>query len=133
MLIYVLLISTLASVNSVRRSVDKGFREIPKNASVILGTEITFRCAADAPDPEFDRMSQWRTNTKEMLGYDANTVVAMSGGRYSYMQDSTEELHLHISNVSLSDDGVFECQMFRRSEGPIRAFAGLNVLGEFYW
>lgn len=66
-----------------------------------------------------------------MLGYDANTVMAMSSGRYSYVQDSTEELHLHISNVELSDDGNFECQMFRRNEGPIRAVAHLDVLGRF--
>jgi hypothetical protein len=67
-----------------------------------------------------------------MLGYDANTVVAMSGGRYSYVQDSTEELHLHINNVDLTDDGNFECQMFRRGEGPIRASAALNVLGWYF-
>jgi hypothetical protein len=67
-----------------------------------------------------------------MLGYDANNVMAMSGGRYSYVRDSTEELHLHIEDVNLSDDGNFECQMFRRSEGPIRASAHLDILSEFW-
>ncbi|KAI6240070.1 Immunoglobulin domain protein [Aphelenchoides fujianensis] len=130
MFVYLLLISTLGAVESVRRSADKidGFREVPRNQSVILGSDVTFRCAAESPDPEYDRLSQWRTNTRVMLGYDANAVVAMSGGRYGYVQESTEELHLHISNVSLTDDGNFECQMFRRNEGPIRSSAHLNVL-----
>lgn len=130
MLVYLLLISTLCALTA---SVDKfiGFRETPRNHSVVLGSDITFRCAANSPDPEYDRMSQWRTNSRVMLGYDANTVVAMSGGRYSYVQDSAEELHLNIKNVDLTDDGIFECQMFRRGEGPIRASAMLNVIGRF--
>ncbi|KAI6215486.1 Immunoglobulin domain protein [Aphelenchoides besseyi] len=130
MFIYLLLISTLGAVESVRRSTEKipGFREVPRNQSVVLGSDVTFRCAAESSDSEYDRLSQWRTNTRVMLGYDANAVVAMSGGRYSYGQESSEELHLHISNVSLTDDGNFECQMYRRTEGPIRSSAHLNVL-----
>jgi hypothetical protein len=132
MLVYVLLISTLCSAHAVRRSAEKvvGFRETPRNQSVILGSEVTFRCAAESPDPEYDRMSQWRANNNVMLGYDANTVHAMTSGRYNYVQESTEELHLRINSVDLSDDGDFDCQMFRRAIGPIRSTAHLNVLGK---
>ena len=105
---------------------------VPRNQAVALGSEVTFRCAAEDADADYDRMSQWRTNSGVLLGYDASAVTAMSGGRYSYQQESSEELHLRITNVSLADDGTFECQMYRRAEGPIRSGVQLNVLGKFY-
>lgn len=106
------------------------FFAVPKNQSVVIGSEVTFRCAAENADADLDRISQWRTNTGHMLGHDAAAVTAMSAGRYSYQRDSSEQLNLHISNVSLADDGTFECQMMRREIGGIRSSATLNVLGE---
>ncbi|CAI2358260.1 unnamed protein product [Caenorhabditis sp. 36 PRJEB53466] len=73
-------------------------------------------------------MRQWKSNTGSLLGYHQEGVLPGHEGRYSYIKQNPEELHFKISQVSIEDDGEYECQMLHPDEGPIRAKAFLNVL-----
>ncbi|KJH40538.1 immunoglobulin domain protein [Dictyocaulus viviparus] len=105
-----------------------GFSETPSNMSVLLGHDVTFRCAADKSSTNSELYSQWRSNTGALLGFHDVGQLTGHQGRYSYLKYSQEELHLRIERVTLEDDGQFECQMLRPDEGPIRAAAYLNVI-----
>ncbi|KAK6032293.1 immunoglobulin domain protein [Ostertagia ostertagi] len=105
-----------------------GFRETPVNQSVLLGQDVTFRCAAEKSSSSSELYSQWRSNTGALLGFHDVGPLAGHQGRYSYLKSSREELHLRIERVTLEDDGQFECQMLRPDEGPIRAAAYLTVI-----
>uniref|UniRef100_A0A1I7WLC8 Ig-like domain-containing protein n=1 Tax=Heterorhabditis bacteriophora TaxID=37862 RepID=A0A1I7WLC8_HETBA len=109
------------------------FRETPSNESVLIGQDVTFRCAAEKSTSSFELYSQWRSNTGSLLGFHDAGQLTGHQGRYSYIKvtdDSAEELHLQIEKVTLEDDGQFECQMLRPDEGPSRAAAYLNVIGK---
>ncbi|CAB3399992.1 unnamed protein product [Caenorhabditis bovis] len=103
------------------------FVESPKNHSVELGSNVLFRCAAQK-SAEALIYSQWKSNTGSLLGYHQGGVLPGHQGRYSYVKEIPEELHLKIEKVTLEDDGKFECQMLQPEEGPIRASAYLNIL-----
>ncbi|WKY15111.1 hypothetical protein Q1695_000542 [Nippostrongylus brasiliensis] len=105
-----------------------GFRETPANQSVLLGQDVTLRCAAEKTASSSELYSQWRSNTGSLLGFHDVGQLAGHQGRYSYLKYSREELHLKIERVTLEDDGQFECQMLRPDEGPIRAAAYVNVI-----
>ncbi|XGW32717.1 hypothetical protein V3C99_017334 [Haemonchus contortus] len=105
-----------------------GFREVPINQSILLGRDVTFRCAAEKSTSGTELYSQWRSNTGVLLGFYDTGTLAGHQGRYSYLKYSREELHLRIERVTLDDDGQFECQMLRPEEGPIRASAYLTVI-----
>lgn len=51
-------------------------------------------------------------------------------GRYSYVTHGLDEKHLKIENVTLRDDGLFECQMIHPSLGAYRTSALVTVLGK---
>ncbi|EGT40674.1 CBN-SYG-2 protein [Caenorhabditis brenneri] len=103
------------------------FLESPSNLSTIAGESITFRCAAEK-SPEPIVYSQWKSNTGSLLGYHQEGVLPGHQGRFSYIKQNAEELHLKITHVNLDDDGEYECQMLHPEEGPIRAKAFLNIL-----
>uniref|UniRef100_A0A1I7TN12 Nephrin n=1 Tax=Caenorhabditis tropicalis TaxID=1561998 RepID=A0A1I7TN12_9PELO len=103
------------------------FLESPSNLSTIAGESITFRCAAEK-SPEPIVYSQWKSNTGSLLGYHQEGVLPGHQGRFSYVKQNAEELHLKITHVNLDDDGEYECQMLHPEEGPIRAKAFLNIL-----
>ncbi|VDO74088.1 unnamed protein product [Heligmosomoides polygyrus] len=54
------------------------------------------------------RYSQWRSNTGALLGFHDAGQLTGHQGRYSYIKNSREELHLKIERVTLEDDGQFE-------------------------
>ncbi|KAE9414335.1 hypothetical protein Angca_002728 [Angiostrongylus cantonensis] len=122
------MISALSLLLSVITTTMAGFREIPSNQSVLLGEDVTFRCAADKSSSSSELYSQWRSNTGSLLGFHEVGQLTGHQGRYSYLKSSREELHLRIERVTLEDDGQFECQMLRPDDGPIRAAAYLNVI-----
>uniref|UniRef100_A0A7E4VGA4 Nephrin n=1 Tax=Panagrellus redivivus TaxID=6233 RepID=A0A7E4VGA4_PANRE len=106
----------------------RGFRELPQNVSQIIGSDVILRCSAYPSGTEHDLHSQWRSNTGALLGFrDAGTLPGHDG-RYSYIRESPDELHLKIERLELDDDGVFECQMVRQEVGPLRATAAVNVI-----
>ncbi|CAD6190606.1 unnamed protein product [Caenorhabditis auriculariae] len=108
-------------------SVGAAFYEAPKNHSVLLGDDVTFRCSAEKTTDSLI-YSQWKSNTGSLLGFHQGGQLPGHQGRYSYIKELPEELHLRIEKVQLEDDGQFECQMLRPEEGPIRASAHLNVI-----
>ncbi|CAI5455771.1 unnamed protein product [Caenorhabditis angaria] len=108
-------------------SSSSSFIEVPSNQSAQLGDDVIFRCSAEK-SAEALIYSQWKSNTGSLLGYHQGGVLPGHQGRYSYIKENAEELHLRIEKVVLEDDGKFECQMLRPEEGPIRAGAWLNIL-----
>uniref|UniRef100_A0A915DCM0 Ig-like domain-containing protein n=1 Tax=Ditylenchus dipsaci TaxID=166011 RepID=A0A915DCM0_9BILA len=104
------------------------FREKPQNQSILLGKQVVLKCSAPASNTKFDSQSQWRTNTGALLSFHDSGPLPGYGGRYSYVKESPEELHLQIDNISLADDGKFECQMLRPPNKFLRAAAFVNVL-----
>ncbi|VDN29768.1 unnamed protein product, partial [Gongylonema pulchrum] len=62
-----------------------------------------------------------------VLFHDAGKLAG-HGGRYSYVLDNPDEKHLRIENVTLDDDGLFECQMMRQGLGGFRTSAYVTVL-----
>ena len=106
----------------------QGFRELPYNVTESIGSDITLRCTGFPSGTEHDLHSQWRSNTGALLGFRHPGVLPGHGGRYSYIRENPEELHLKIEKLELEDDGPFECQMVRRELGPIRATAYVNVI-----
>ncbi|GMT07351.1 hypothetical protein PENTCL1PPCAC_29525, partial [Pristionchus entomophagus] len=104
------------------------FYEIPLNQSVLLGEDVLFKCSAQKNPNNYELYSQWRINSGALLGFYDSGKLAGHQGRYSYVKESPEELHLKIDRVSLEDDGQFECQMLRPGDGPFRAAASLNVI-----
>ncbi|KAF8355450.1 syg-2 [Pristionchus pacificus] len=105
-----------------------GFHEIPLNQSVLIGEDVLFKCSAQKNPNNYELWSQWAINTGALLGFHDSGKLAGHQGRYSYVKESPEELHLKIERVSLEDDGRFECQMLRPGDGPFRAAALLNVI-----
>ena len=109
----------------------KGFRELPQNISKVIGSDVLLRCSAYPSGTEHDLHSQWRSNTGALLGFRHSGTLPGHGGRYSYIRDSPDELHLKIEKLELDDDGPFECQMVRQEIGPLRATAIVNVIGSY--
>lgn len=106
------------------------FVERPQNYSARLGARVTLRCSVPPSHTKFDTQSQWRTNTGALLSFHETGPLPGYGGRYSYLKDGAGELHLQIENLSLADDGKFECQMLRPPNKFLRAAAYVTVLGE---
>ncbi|CAD5221234.1 unnamed protein product [Bursaphelenchus xylophilus] len=106
-----------------KRLSDKEFKEKPRSQPVKLGDDVTFRCSADNAVSTY---SQWRHSSGVLLG--SNLNINGFQNRLSYIQENGSELHLHIKNVTLEDDGTFECQMVTTDSKPIRAKATLTVL-----
>lgn len=106
------------------------FRETPRNQTVRIGDEVVLRCSLPTSNSAYEQLSQWRANTGRLLGNHEAGVLPGHSGRYSYLKETPEELHLKIDDVQLDDDGKFECQMGRPDVGPVRAAAFVNVLGE---
>lgn len=86
------------------------FQEQPQNQSILIGSNIQLRCSAPASYTKFDLQSQWRTNKGDLLGLQDTGILPGHGGRYSYDRDSPGGLHLSIQNISLADNGNFECK-----------------------
>ncbi|KAK0396648.1 hypothetical protein QR680_001797 [Steinernema hermaphroditum] len=103
-------------------------KEAPRNTSVLIGSDVTFRCTAPTSVSGNPLKSQWRTNAGTLLGHHEPGVLAGYGGRYSYEKETPDELNLKIQRITLEDDGKFECQMLRSDEGSMRGAAYLNVL-----
>ncbi|VDK65575.1 unnamed protein product [Onchocerca ochengi] len=100
------------------------FKEEPRNQSVLLGEDVLLKCSAH----QSGLVSQWRNNDGSLLGFHDAGKLAGHEGRYSYVIDSPNEKHLKIENVTLRDDGLFECQMTHPSLGAYRTSASITVL-----
>uniref|UniRef100_A0A915Q552 Uncharacterized protein n=1 Tax=Setaria digitata TaxID=48799 RepID=A0A915Q552_9BILA len=100
------------------------FKEEPRNQSVLLGDDVLLACSAH----QSALMSQWRSNDGSLLGFHDAGKLAGHEGRYSYLTNSSDEKHLKIENVTLEDDGLFECQMTHPSLGAYRTSAFITVL-----
>jgi hypothetical protein len=127
--IFVIIFCTLFAYSNANK---KGFREFPQNVSKIIGSDVLLRCSAYPSGTEHDLHSQWRSNTGALLGFRHSGTLPGHGGRYSYVRDSPDELHLKIEKLEIDDDGQFECQMVRQEIGPLRATAVINVISEFF-
>ncbi|VDO25771.1 unnamed protein product, partial [Onchocerca flexuosa] len=92
--------------------------------SVLLGEDVLLKCSAY----QSGLVSQWRNNDGSLLGFHDAGKLAGHEGRYSYVIDSSNEKHLKIENVTLRDDGLFECQMTHPSLGAYRTSASITVL-----
>lgn len=103
------------------------FREVPRNHSVLIGDDVFLRCSLHPSTSAAEQQSQWRANTGLLLGNHDGGVLPGYEGRYSYVREAPEELHLKIERVNLEDDGKFECQMGRPDVGPVRASAFIDV------
>ncbi|KAM3726287.1 Synaptogenesis protein [Dirofilaria immitis] len=100
------------------------FKEKPINQSVLLGEDVLLKCSAH----QSALVSQWRNNDGSLLGFHKAGKLTGHEGRYSYVTHSPDEKHLKIENVTLRDDGLFECQMTHPSLGAYRASASITVL-----
>nr|CDQ00974.1 BMA-SYG-2, isoform f [Brugia malayi] len=100
------------------------FKEEPRNQSVLLGEDALLKCSAH----ESPLVSQWRNNDGSLLGFHGAGKLSGHEGRFSYVIHSPDEKHLKIENVTLRDDGLFECQMIHPSLGAYRTSAFVNVL-----
>ncbi|CAG9541092.1 unnamed protein product [Cercopithifilaria johnstoni] len=100
------------------------FKEEPRNQSVLIGEDVLLKCSAY----QSTLVSQWRNNDGSLLGFHDAGKLAGHEGRYSYVTHSPDEKHLKIENVTLRDDGLFECQMIHPSLGAYRTSASVNVL-----
>uniref|UniRef100_A0A0R3S404 Ig-like domain-containing protein n=1 Tax=Elaeophora elaphi TaxID=1147741 RepID=A0A0R3S404_9BILA len=129
MLVVLLTIITLQWPCLAYGIVQNFFKEEPKNQSVLLGEDVLLKCSAY----QSTLVSQWRNNDGSLLGFHDAGKLAGHEGRYSYVTNSPDEKHLKIENVTLKDDGLFECQMIHPSLGAYRTSASVTVLGEHYW
>uniref|UniRef100_A0A0N4ZBA7 Nephrin n=1 Tax=Parastrongyloides trichosuri TaxID=131310 RepID=A0A0N4ZBA7_PARTI len=103
-------------------------QEYPQNVSILIGSDVTFKCSA-IPDPRIHfTQIQWKDNSDFLLGTQTPGVLPGHEGRYSYIRNSRDELNLNIRKVTLSDDGTFECQLIRPGTKPQKAPAILEVL-----
>ncbi|VDK46800.1 unnamed protein product [Anisakis simplex] len=93
-----------------------------------MGQKVILRCVAE-PSPSGEKLrSQWKSNDGSLLGFHDEGVLAGYGGRYSYMRDGPDEKHLKIENVTLEDDGIFECQMMRPGLRGFRSSSYVTVV-----
>lgn len=106
-----------------------GFSETPSNVSVQIGGEVILRCAFENNTADPPQITQWRINSGALLGTRDAGPIPGYDGRYSYVWDGPDELHLKIERVSMENDGRYECQMVRRDGGQFRAAAFVNVVG----
>ncbi|CAD5215282.1 unnamed protein product [Bursaphelenchus okinawaensis] len=114
----------LLAISEARRSSDRDFREPPRDKTVRLGEDVLFRCVANDASPT---NTQWKHSNGLLLGTDDVKIKGFDN-RLSYLKEKPSELHLQVNNVSLGDDGLFECQMITSDGKPIRSVASLTVL-----
>uniref|UniRef100_A0A0N4V110 Nephrin n=1 Tax=Enterobius vermicularis TaxID=51028 RepID=A0A0N4V110_ENTVE len=103
--------------------------------SALLGQDVTLRCVADQSVAENGRLlSQWKANDDGLLGYQDEGLLPGYDGRYYYLSRTKFEKNLLIKNLSLKDNGYFECQMTHAVDGAPtsqhRAKAYVTVLGK---
>lgn len=106
-----------------KRNSGRGFKVKPQDIAAKLGEDIILKCAADTSDV---LQIQWKHSSGAMLG--TSSEIKGFQNRLSYLQESPSELNLHIKNVTMEDDGVFECQIM--TVDAIRATVRLQVLGK---
>ncbi|KAF7634557.1 hypothetical protein Mgra_00006005 [Meloidogyne graminicola] len=108
------------------------FKDRPKNHSVIIGSDILLSCSIAQLSGNTPFQIQWLTNKEIILSYMNVDVIPGFSGRYRFVKDTNEELHLSISNLTLDDDGVFQCQVIGQNGNFIKSSAFVNVLGIFH-
>ncbi|KAL3116069.1 hypothetical protein niasHT_007369 [Heterodera trifolii] len=98
------------------------FEEHPANQSVIIGSDLLLRCTIAHHGENFKFHVQWRTNRGIILNKKeySNHIPGYSG-RYSFFKENPTELHLNIRNVSLDDEGQFQCQLLKPGGKFVRA------------
>ncbi|KAL3119596.1 hypothetical protein niasHT_010182 [Heterodera trifolii] len=106
------------------------FKEHPTNQSILIGSDLSLRCSIAHHHGTSDPFHmQWRTNRGIILNQIQHTnEIPGYSGRYSYSNDNPGEFHLHIRNVSLDDDGQFQCQLLKPGGKFFRANAFVTVL-----
>ncbi|KAJ8679130.1 hypothetical protein QAD02_014917 [Eretmocerus hayati] len=119
--------SFLHSDSSNVRSQPQSFRVRPTNSSVLEGNDITLRCEVN------NRVGnvQWAKDGFVNVVTPSGEIVG--NPRWRMEGDAAYGIfNLHISNASLSDDGLFECQVGPNGKiKPIRSNAKLTVLCEY--
>lgn len=126
----------ICALNNFVISINFDFNERPQNQSILLGGRAILKCAVPPSNTKFDSQCQWRTNTGALLGFHDSGPLPGYENRYIYMKDGPGELHLQIENVSLLDDGKFECQMLRPQNNFnkfLRSSVFINVLGFIFF
>lgn len=116
-------------LNNFVIAINYDFNERPQNQSILLGKNAILKCAVPPSNTNFDLQSQWRINTGALLGFHNSGPLPGYRNRYSYVKDGPGELYLQIENITLFDDGKFECQMLRPPNKFLRASSFINVLG----
>ncbi|KAL3982160.1 Immunoglobulin domain family protein [Acanthocheilonema viteae] len=124
MLVVLFTIIVLQWLRLAYGTVQNFFKEEPKNQNVLIGEDVLLKCSAY----QSALVSQWRNNDGSLLGFHDAGKLAGHEGRYSYVTHSSNEKHLKIENVTLKDDGLFECQMIHPSLGAYRTSAFVTVL-----
>uniref|UniRef100_A0A914WZB5 Nephrin n=1 Tax=Plectus sambesii TaxID=2011161 RepID=A0A914WZB5_9BILA len=117
-----LLLLSASSVGALQHS------ERPTNVTVRTGDRLTLRCAIQNPTGQAVQV-QWRAPNDDMLGFVRGVVPGFP--RYSIVGDQTAgEYHLSIENVTLEDDGEFECQVLpsNGAQNQLRAGALVSVV-----
>uniref|UniRef100_A0A914IG31 Nephrin n=1 Tax=Globodera rostochiensis TaxID=31243 RepID=A0A914IG31_GLORO len=105
------------------------FKEHPANQSVLIGSDLSLRCSIVHHHGGSNPFHlQWRTNRGIILNQQQSNEIPGYSGRYSYSKENPEELHLNIRNVSLDDDGQFQCQLLKPGGKFFRANAFVTVL-----
>uniref|UniRef100_A0A1I8BQD4 Nephrin n=1 Tax=Meloidogyne hapla TaxID=6305 RepID=A0A1I8BQD4_MELHA len=85
------------------------FKEHPKNYSAIIGSDVLLGCSIAQTDAPFQ--IQWYTKGSVIYSEKETGVVPGFAGRYRLLKESDGELNLAISNLTLDDDGLFQCQV----------------------
>ncbi|KAK8404516.1 hypothetical protein O3P69_007633 [Scylla paramamosain] len=103
-------------------SLPQTFRVTPQNVEVVAGSDVTLHCEVENQQGN----AQW-TKSGFALGFNRSIP---GFPRYTVLGDEAASIHnLHITNVEMSDDGEFQCQVTPFGNArAIRHAANLTVL-----
>uniref|UniRef100_A0A4W5Q7T0 Cell adhesion molecule 1b n=1 Tax=Hucho hucho TaxID=62062 RepID=A0A4W5Q7T0_9TELE len=95
------------------------------NVSVIEGEMATISCRVKNND---DSVIQLLNPNRQTIYF--RDVRPLKDSRFQLVNFSDNELRVSLSNVSLSDEGRYVCQLY--TDPPQEAYADITVLGRFY-
>lgn len=102
------------------------FLEQPKNTSALIGSNATLNCIVQNLEGEVT----WCKDSFCTFG-NRKRNQSDSIGRYSIVGNETKgEFNLHIKNLTINDDGLYQCQVTASEKTPAlkSTIVGLTVL-----